>query len=203
MVLLTEPTEVLTHLASEAISVGIVDVDIPDIPEDFFDALQGMRNNDSDLRIMGCGSSSTSDRIASLVGTAIDDFVLRPIDSDEIAIRLKLMVSGAQTTATTVLEEGDLRLDIVTRDVLVGGEPVALTARERSVLQILMRDSGAAISKASLAGRISSMDDEIAPQTVETYVHGLRRKLKDSAVDILTVRGAGYLLKDPLKDSNS
>ncbi|MCB1514407.1 MAG: winged helix-turn-helix transcriptional regulator, partial [Hyphomicrobiaceae bacterium] len=111
-------------------------------------------------------------------------------------IRLKLLIDGGQTSTSTVLQEGDLKLDIVNRDVLIGDEPVSLTARERSVLQMLMRDSGMAISKTILAGRISTMEEEIAPQTVETYIHGLRKKLKDSVVDIHTVRGAGYLLKE-------
>lgn len=196
VVLAADAMDVLTHLEGDDLSVGVVDVDIPDIPDEFFEALRNMRADDNDLRLLGCGSTTTSDRIAALLGNTLDDFVLRPIDADEIAIRLKLLIDGGQTSTSTVLQEGDLKLDIVNRDVLIGDEPVSLTARERSVLQMLMRDSGMAISKTILAGRISTMEEEIAPQTVETYIHGLRKKLKDSVVDIHTVRGAGYLLKE-------
>ena len=197
VMLLSEPAQVLQHLQSDACSVGVVDLDIPGIPDTFFETLQRLRNEDQQLRVLGCGSPAVSQRIAGLYGSSLDDFILRPLDADELAIRLKLILDGEQTTATTVLEQGDLQLDIASREVKLDGAPVDLTARERSVLQSLMRDAGEVISKNALAGRLSTMEEEIAPQTVETYVHGLRKKLKDSIIDIETVRGAGYLLKPP------
>jgi len=197
VVSLSEPAEILTQLETTDLSVGVVDVDIPNIPESFFEGLRDLRNADEQLRLLGCGSTTTSGLIANLYGNTIDDFVLRPIDSDEIAIRLGQIVQAEQTNVSTFLEAGDLKLDVFTRDVEIGGDSVPLTARERSVLQMLLRDPGCVISKAVLAARMSSMEEEIAPQTVETYVHGLRKKLRDSDVDIQTVRGAGYLLKEP------
>lgn len=146
------------------------------------------------LPILACGSASTAGRIAALLGTAIDDFVLRPLDTEEIPVRIARIMEAQGTRTGTILENGALRFDLVSRRVEVAGRSIELTSRERGVLQILLRHKGEAIPKACLAERLSTLDEEIAPQTVETYVHGLRKKLRNAGHAIKTIRGVGYLL---------
>lgn len=172
----------------------IIDTDLPGEIEYLSGVLNNLRQARSDLPILACGSSESAEKIAALVGTAIDAFIFRPFDLEEIALRIARLERTEDDGGGTILQNGLLQFDLVSRRVVVAGHPVDLTARERAVLQILLRHKGEAIAKSALAERLSTLDEEIAPQTIETYVHGLRRKLRDVGDDIKTVRGVGYLL---------
>jgi DNA-binding response OmpR family regulator len=95
-----------------------------------------------------------------------------------------------------VLECGPLKLQVNTGEVSLDGRSVELTPRERAVLQILLRESGNAVSKDYIASRIFSMDDDATPSAIETYVSRLRRKTAHPDIQIRTVHGLGYLLVD-------
>lgn len=157
-------------------------------------AIGTIREDLPTLPLLACGSPGSAGRIAALLGTAIDDFVLRPLDTEEIPVRIARMMEAQGTRTGTILENGPLRFDLVSRRVEVAGRSIALTSRERGVLQILLRHKGEAIAKTCLAERLSTLEEEIAPQTVETYVHGLRKKLRNASHTIKTIRGVGYLL---------
>lgn len=172
----------------------ILDFDMPGASRLDTDTLGAMRREFPAQPILACGSPDSAAKIAALMGIAVDDFILRPLDLDEIPIRVSRVIQARPRTAGTVLTNGDLRFDLVTRRIEVEGRHVELTARERGVLQILLRHKGEAIPKSSLAERLSTMEEEIAPQTVETYVHGLRKKLRNAGEAIKTIRGVGYLM---------
>jgi DNA-binding response OmpR family regulator len=60
----------------------------------------------------------------------------------------------------------------------------------------LLRNRGRVVAKEDIASRVFSMDEEVAPQAIETYVHRLRRKTKHPGISIKTMRGVGYLLDE-------
>ncbi|WP_162529363.1 winged helix-turn-helix domain-containing protein, partial [Segeticoccus rhizosphaerae] len=91
-----------------------------------------------------------------------------------------------------VLTAGDVRLDPALREVRVNDEPVALTPREYSLLEYLLRNPGRVVSKTELLDHGWEASEDVAPNTVEVYVGYLRRKLGKQV--ITTVRGAGYVL---------
>ena len=70
-----------------------------------------------------------------------------------------------------------------------------LSPRERSVLETLIRQNGAVISKERIAQHVFSFDDDAGVSSIELYVHRLRKKLVDTNVGIVTKRGLGYLLQ--------
>jgi len=141
--------------------------------------------------IMLTAKGEESDRIRGLDSGA-DDYVVKPVDLDELAARLRALVRRSRGEPAPVLEIGALRLDPASRSVAFRGHPVALQAREFNLLQELMLNAGRVLSREQLAARLYAWGEEVESNAVEVHVHHLRRKLAPGV--IRTVRGVGYVL---------
>lgn len=174
----------------------ICDFDAPVAAADLVAMVKKQRASKPDIRILVCGSRAALDHIVTTLDAGADDFILRPIDGDELRIRISALLARKPQREAVVLECGPLRLDMVSRQVLLDGVTLDLTPRERSVLQVLMRYRGHVVAKEDIASRVFAMDEDVAPQAIETYVHRLRRKTEHPRVNIKTLRGIGYLLDE-------
>ena len=131
------------------------------------------------------------DRIKGLDSGA-DDYVVKPVDLDELAARLRALVRRSKGEAAPVLQVGALRLDPAARQVTFRGERVELQAREFAMLHELMLNAGRVLSREQLVERLYAWGEEIESNAIEVHVHHLRRKLAPEV--IRTVRGVGYLM---------
>ncbi len=149
------------------------------------------------LKILICKSRESLNLVSEALSKGADEFVLKPIDSNELRVRL-LALEGKGLTAKqedVVVDYGPLRVDLASRQVWLNGNILELTPRERSVLQVLLRHRGNVVSKDYIASRVFSMENEAAPSAIEIYVHRLRRKAAHPDLKIKTVRGLGYQLE--------
>ena len=136
------------------------------------------------------------DRIRGLDSGA-DDYIVKPVDLDELAARLRALVRRAHGQPQAQLQVQDLQLNPAARTVQRAGQPVALSTREFDLLQVLMLNAGRVLSREQLEQQLYSWGQEVDSNAVEVHVHHLRKKL--GAALIQTVRGVGYLLpKDGL-----
>ncbi len=131
------------------------------------------------------------DRIRGL-DLGADDYVIKPVDLHELAARLRALVRRAHGQPQERLSAQQVVLDPAARDVLLQGEPVALSAREFDLLHALMLNAGRVLSREQLEQHLYSWGREVDSNAVEVHIHHLRRKL--GAGLIQTVRGVGYLL---------
>ena len=135
------------------------------------------------------------DRVATFDSGA-DDYVVKPIDLDELAARLRALIRRSRGEPAPVLEIGPLRLDPAARRVTFERQPVDLQAREFNLLQELMSNAGRVLSRDQLERRLYPWGEEVDSNAVEVHVHHLRRKLAPAL--IRTVRGVGYMMpRDP------
>jgi DNA-binding response OmpR family regulator len=114
-----------------------------------------------------------------------------------LAARLRALLRRGAVPRPAVLRAGDLTLDPASRVVRRGPALVELTAREFSLLEYLIRHSGAVVSKADLLSHVWDDPDDIADlNVVEVYIGYLRKKIDApfGRKSVQTVRGAGYLL---------
>jgi two-component system OmpR family response regulator/two-component system response regulator QseB len=135
-----------------------------------------------------------ADRVHGLDAGA-DDYVVKPVDLDELAARLRALVRRAAGHATATLDVGDLHIDPSARTVTWRGEPVDLSPREFALLHELASNAGRALSRNQLEQRLYAWGEEIGSNAIEVHVHHLRRKLDPGL--ILTLRGTGYLVPKP------
>ena len=136
-----------------------------------------------------------SDRVRGLDSGA-DDYLVKPFDFDELLARMRALLRRHAGRAQTVLDYGALHLDPARHALTYHGQPVALSAREFSLLQALLEHPGAVLSREQLEDRLYGWGQEVESNAIEVHVHNLRRKLGNEA--IRTLRGIGYLIaKDP------
>ncbi|EXI65008.1 MAG: Transcriptional regulatory protein QseB [Candidatus Accumulibacter adjunctus] len=137
---------------------------------------------------------SSADKIAGLDAGA-DDYLTKPFDLPELQARLRALLRRAGGTATPTLEHAGVVLDPASKRVTRDGEAVSLSAREYTLLLDLLRHRNHIRTRAQLEESLYSWGEETGSNTVEVYIHHLRKKL--GADFIRTVRGLGYQLGDP------
>ena len=134
---------------------------------------------------------AVADRVAGLNAGA-DDYVIKPFDLQELVARMHAMARRAEGRAEPVLRYGDIVLNPATREATQAGTPVRLSAREYALLSALMARPGKVWSVPQLQERLYGWDDDVGSNTVEVYIHALRRKF--GAALIRNIRGVGYLM---------
>jgi DNA-binding response OmpR family regulator len=121
-----------------------------------------------------------------------DDYLTKPFSYVVLLARLRALLRRGVSERPVVMSYGDLELDPAQRRVTVGGAEVALTAREFTLLEYLLRRAGEVVSKTELLDHVWDAALDTAPNAVEVYVGYLRRKIGRERLE--TVRGAGYRL---------
>ena len=134
---------------------------------------------------------AVEDRIRGLDAGA-DDYAVKPFDLGELAARLRALIRRGAGNAVPKLTVGDLELDPAGHAVTLAGKSIELSAREFALLHALMRSAGRVLSKAQLEEHLYAWGDEVESNTVEVYVHHLRKKIGSDR--IRTLRGVGYLM---------
>jgi two-component system, OmpR family, response regulator MprA len=133
---------------------------------------------------------AVSDRVAGLDAGA-DDYVVKPVATDELLARLRAHLRRGQGAGER-LAAGDLTLDMPTRTARRGEREIELTAREADLLELLLRNARAVVSRDQALDLVWGGD--AAANAVDRYVAYLRRKLGDPPL-IHTVRGVGFVLR--------
>jgi two-component system OmpR family response regulator/two-component system response regulator QseB len=134
------------------------------------------------------------DRIRGLDAGA-DDYVVKPVDLHELAARLRALVRRAHGQPRDRLRAGDVELDPAARTVRKAGTTVALSTREFDLLHALMLNANRVLTREQLEQHLYSWGREVESNAVEVHVHNLRRKLGSALIQ--TIRGVGYVLRDP------
>lgn len=137
------------------------------------------------------------DRVAGLDAGA-DDYLTKPFAAEELLARLRALLRRGSVQRESVLTVGDLTLDPASHEVVRAGKSIALSAREFSILECLMRAKGAVLSREQIEERIWNYNYPGGSNVVDVYIRYLRNKI-DVGFDkklIHTVRGAGYVLRE-------
>jgi two-component system response regulator QseB len=138
---------------------------------------------------------AVADRVKGL-DMGADDYLVKPFDLDELGARIRALLRRRSGRASPVIEVGKVRVHPATHEVFVEGRPVELSGREFALLQILVERPGSVLSRSQLFEKLYGWDQEVESNTIEVYIHGLRRKLGQQF--IRNVRGVGYTVpKNP------
>jgi two-component system response regulator QseB len=177
-------------LAAETYDMLLLDLGLPRLTGDAL--LERLRARSSELPvIILTARDAVGDRIAGLDAGA-DDYLVKPFDLDELAARIRAVARRRAGRAAPRLRHGEIELDPASRSVTLRGEPVSLSPREFALLAALLERPGVVLSRAQLEARLYGWGEEVESNTVEVYVHGLRRKLGSGL--IRNVRGVGYMV---------
>ena len=132
---------------------------------------------------------SLQDRVTGLDSGA-DDYLVKPFDLDELLARTRAVIRRHGGRGQSEVAYGALSVDPVQRRVLFHGAEVELSPREFAVLEALMKEPGAVVSRERLEDAVYGWGEEVGSNSIEVHVHHLRRKLAPQL--IRNVRGVGY-----------
>ncbi len=137
------------------------------------------------------------DRVAGLDAGA-DDYLVKPFHMPELISRMRALLRRPNAALGVRLELGNLVLDTSARAVLVNGLPIALSLRETTLLELLLRRQGRVLPRDALEQGVYDFDSTPGSNAIEVMVHRLRRKLTEAGAtpQVHTLRGIGYLLAD-------
>lgn len=135
------------------------------------------------------------DRVSSLDGGA-DDYLIKPFAFAELRARIRALLRREPALTGPLLQVADLTLDTVTHEVHRGGQLIALTNKEYSLLEFLMRHPNQTLTRATIADHVWNYEFDNVTNVIDVHIFALRRKLDDASPAKLlhTVRGVGYRL---------
>jgi len=180
---------------SQSPALVVMDITMPVL--DGFDALRAIRAFSSVPVLMLTARGEELDRIVGLEIGA-DDYLPKPFNPRELMARIRAILRRGQTvTGAAILTVGDLSLDPGARSLHCAGSPIEITGMEYSVLDLLMRNPGALVSKDELSQQALGRTLMPFDRSLDTHISNLRRKLGPApggGPRIKTLRGRGYLL---------
>ncbi len=177
-------------IENDVYDLVVLDLGLP--RKDGLEVLSAMRAKGNTVPVLILTArDAVPDRIRGLDRGA-DDYVAKPFDLDELAARVRALLRRRAGRAEPVITHGDLVINPSTREASLAGRPLTLSAREFALLEALLDRPGAVLSRAQLEERIYGWGEEVESNTVEVYVHSLRKKLGTGF--IRNVRGVGYTI---------
>jgi DNA-binding response OmpR family regulator len=179
-----------SELRAHPYAAAVLDLGLP--LKDGMDVLVSIRRAGITLPVLVLTArDALPDRIRGL-DVGADDYVVKPVDLNELAARLRALVRRAHGQAQDCLTAQDVVLDPAARSVLQAGTPVTLSSREFDLLHTLLLNAGRVLSREQLEQHLYSWGQEVDSNAVEVHVHHLRRKLGSALIQ--TVRGVGYVV---------
>lgn len=123
----------------------------------------------------------------------IDDYMIKPVDLDELFLRIGALLRRAKIASSRKLEIGDFVMDADEHTAYLNGEEIPTTAREFSILYKLLSYPKKTFTRTQLMDEFWDVNTESGPRTVDVYMTKLRAKLSNChAFEIVTVHGLGY-----------
>lgn len=186
------------HMAlAESYDLIILDVMLPEL--DGWQVLQTLRKAGREMPVIFLTSrDQVGDRVKGLELGA-DDYLIKPFSFAELLARVRTLLRRGKTTEPNVLTAADLELDLLKRRVQRAGVRIDLTAKEFSLLELLMRRQGEVLPRSLIASQVWDMNFDSDTNVIEVAVRRLRAKVDDDFDPklIRTVRGMGYVLEVP------
>ncbi|MBA3024355.1 MAG: heavy metal response regulator transcription factor [Gammaproteobacteria bacterium] len=185
------------HLAlTEAYDLAILDVMLPGI--DGWQVLQGVRRSGKEMPVLFLTAKDAIDDRVKGLELGADDYLVKPFSFSELLARVRtLLRRGNKLREPDVLRAADLELDLLRRRVTRCGKKINLTAKEFSLLELLLRRQGEVLPRSMIASQVWDMNFDSDTNVIEVAIRRLRAKIDDGYVPKLihTARGMGYVLE--------
>jgi DNA-binding response OmpR family regulator len=183
-------------IATTSYDLFLIDLGLPD--GDGLELVRASRRGGVKTPILVLTArGAIDDRIAGLDAGA-DDYLVKPFNHREFLARCRALLRRAPDTLTPTLSAAQLSLNAATGVATCGDVDLGLAPRERTVLEMLMRDVGRVVQKRKLEHALSEFGEELSTNAVELAISRLRKKLErhETGACLETVRGVGYLLRE-------
>ncbi len=184
---------------TEDYDVIILDVMLP--KKNGFEVLKEIKQARVTTPILVLSAKGDVENRVEGLNLGADDYLPKPFAFSEVLARVRSLIrrQSVDDERSSILKLADLQMDVLTREVSRCGKGIALTNKEFQLLEYLLRNRGRVLSRVILTEHIWDMNFDSDTNLVDVVINRLRRKIDDgfSAPLIHTVRGAGYVLREP------
>jgi len=175
----------------------VLDLMLPKL--DGMEILKKIRDSGKDVPVLILtAKDSVEDIVAGLEGGS-DDYLTKPFAFAELLARIRALLRRSQEQKITTLKAGDLTLNPLTREVKRGDRKIELTSKEYALLEYFMRNVNKVLTRTLISEHVWNYEFDPLTNVVDVYVNYLRKKIDQPSETKLihTVRGVGYILKEP------
>ncbi|MDH5611968.1 MAG: response regulator [Gammaproteobacteria bacterium] len=166
----------------------ILDIGLPEMSG--LEVLSKARNKGITTPILILTAQDTiSDRVTGL-DTGADDYLTKPFDLDELYARLRALTRRSRGLSSQVIQYKHIIIDPSAHSVISNDKTIELSRREFSLLTELVSSAGRVLSRSFLEEKLYNWDSEVESNTIEVYIHHLRKKFGSDIIK--TIRGVGY-----------
>lgn len=188
--------EALSYIEMAEYDGIILDIMMP--KRDGLSVLHSLREKGIGTPVLFLTARDTvEDRVLGLDSGA-DDYLVKPFSFDELIARIRAMTRKSAGNSSNIFSVADLVMDTASHTVTRGGREIALSAKEFSLLEYLLRNKGHVLSRTMIENNLWNFDYSGGTNAVDVYIRYLRKKVDDGFEPKLihTVRGCGYVLKE-------
>ncbi|QEG39070.1 response regulator transcription factor [Roseimaritima ulvae] len=170
----------------------VLDLMLPEI--DGWQLLDELRKTDATPVLILTARDGVEDRVRGLDGGA-DDYLCKPFSLVELSARIRALIRRANGQANSELVIGTVVIDTATRTVKKEDQPVELTAREYSLVELLALNQGCLVSRSKVYDHLFDENEDSLSNLVDVHIYNIRKKLGKDFVT--TRRGHGYIVIAP------
>ena len=167
---------------------------------DGFEVVKQLREADNATPVLMLTAKDQTHDIVTGLDYGADDYLPKPFSFEELAARVRALLRRPEHALTTQLTVDTVVLDVAAHRVTREGQEIALSGKEFSILEYLLRNKNQIMSKNSIMSHVWDFDADILPNNVEVFINYVRAKLEKPFPNgrpiIQTVRGFGYVIKD-------
>lgn len=180
-------------LASHEFDLVILDLGLPKLHG--LEVLKKLRGRGSKVPVLILTAADTVEQRVKGLDAGADDYMAKPFSLQELEARVRALIRRGLGAASALVKHGPLSFDATGRVCYINDQMVELSAREISLLEVLLQRTGRLVSKDQLVERLCEWGEEVSNNAIEVYIHRLRKKIEQGPVRIATVRGLGYCLE--------
>ncbi|MBH9551840.1 response regulator [Inhella gelatinilytica] len=180
-------------LAVHEFDLLILDIGLPKLSG--LEVLRRLRGRGQHLPVLVLTAADSVEQRVQGLDLGADDYMAKPFALAELEARVRALTRRGLGSTGNLIKHGPLSFDSTGRVAYLNDQMVELSARELSLLEILLQRAGRLVSKDQLVQHLCNWGDEVSNNAIEVYVHRLRKKIEQGPVRIATVRGLGYCLE--------
>ena len=195
-----------TDLGEEGFEIGklydydiiILDLMLPDI--NGYEVLRNLRASKVTTPVLILSGLTEPDKKVKGLGYGADDYLTKPFDKSELLARIKAIVRRSKNHSESIINTGDVEVNLDTQTVSVKGKNLHLTGKEYGIMELLSLRKGSTLNKDQFLNHLYGGIDEPELKIIDVFICKLRKKLEQASGGknyIETVWGRGYVLRDP------
>jgi two-component system cell cycle response regulator CtrA len=195
-----------TDLGEEGLEIGklydydiiILDLMLPDM--NGYEVLRNLRAAKVNTPVLILSGLSEPDKKVKGLGYGADDYLTKPFDKNELLARIHAIIRRWQGHSESIINTGDVEVNLDTQTVSVCGKPLHLTGKEYGIMELLSLRKGSTLNKDQFLNHLYNGIDEPELKIIDVFICKLRKKLEHASGGknyIETVWGRGYVLRDP------